>query len=415
MIYSQFTLSGDDSSSHSLPLTALIQSQPKLNHGQIFQLIDSALSFEACLYHQVLPLALEGDRVVLGMVNPEDTAAIEYVGRILSYMNYSLVAQPMAVEAHKALLSTYLNRSKETKPVKEKLRSPAVKTLGEKTAEVSPNDKPTYILVERKDLASLENDAPKADNPTPTPKAVSPSTDNRAIKQSPPQVSHTPKAVSLSRDNRAINQSSPQATQALPDLQVQASHQSSSTTVLKTLPPKKLLQELLGRVLEKGIGRLYFEQKSPQRGRIICSQNGNLQCALPDVPVQVFQALINELKQLTHLPLEPVKEPVQAEIERFYQKERLLLRLRVIPGTQGEQATLQVLRGAALQFYQQQQVTHQSRDALAIANQLQQKLNQLRERTKLNANFHSERYESLMALNQVLDSVEQQLEKLKNL
>lgn len=392
MIYSQSPLSGDDSSSHSLPSTASIQSQPKLNHEQIFQLIDKALSFEACLYHQVLPLALEGDRVVLGMVNPEDTAAIEYVGRILSYMNYSLVAQPMAVQAHKALLSTYLNRSQETKPVKEKLRSPAAKTLGEKTAEVSPNDKPTFILVERKDLASLENDLPKSENPTPTPKAVSPS-----------------------RDNRAIKQSQPQAAQALPDLQVQASHQSSSTTVLKTLPPKKLLQELLGRVLEKGIGRLYFEQKSPQRGRIICSQNGNLQCALPDVPVQVFQALINELKQLTHLPLEPVKEPVQAEIERFYQKERLLLRLRVIPGTQGEQATLQVLRGAALQFYQQQQITHQSRDALAIANQLQQKLNQLRERTKLNANFHSERYESLMALNQVLDSVEQQLEKLKNL
>ena len=392
MIYSQFPLSGDDSSSHSLPSTASIQSQPKLNHEQIFQLIDKALSFEACLYHQVLPLALEGDRVVLGMVNPEDMAAIEYVGRILSYMNYSLVAQPMAVEAHKALLSTYLNRSQETKPVKEKLRSPAAKTLGEKTAEVSPNDKPTFILVERKDLASLENDLLKVENPAFTLKPVSPS-----------------------RDNGAIKQSQPQAAQALPDLQVQASHQSSSTTVLKTLPPKKLLQELLGRVLEKGIGRLYFEQKSPQRGRIICSQNGNLQCALPDVPVQVFQALINELKQLTHLPLEPVKEPVQAEIERFYQKERLLLRLRVIPGTQGEQATLQVLRGAALQFYQQQQVTHQSRDALAIANQLQQKLNQLRERTKLNANFHSERYESLMALNQVLDSVEQQLEKLKNL
>lgn len=414
MIYSQSPLSGDDSSSHSLPSTASIQPQPKLNHEQIFQLINSALSFEACLYHQVLPLALEGDRVVLGMVNPEDTAAIEYVGRILSYMNYSLVAQPMAVEAHKALLSTYLNRSGETKPVKEKLRSPAAKTLGEKTAAVSPNDKPTYILVERKDLASLENDPPKSENPARTPEAVSLSRD-QAIKQSQPQASPTPKAVSPSRDNRAIKQSQPQAAQALPDLQVQASHQSSSTTVLKTLPPKKLLQELLGRVLEKGIGRLYFEQKSPQRGRIICSQNGNLQCALPDVPVQVFQALINELKQLTHLPLEPVKEPVQAEIERFYQKERLLLRLRVIPGTQGEQATLQVLRGAALQFYQQQQVTYQNRDALAIANQLQQKLNQLRERTKLKANFHSERYESLMALNQVLDSVEQQLEKLKNL
>jgi len=86
-----------------------------------------------------------------------------------------------------------------------------------------------------------------------------------------------------------------------------------------------------------------------------------------------------------------------------------------MPGTHGEQATLQVLRGAALQFYQQQQLAHMSRDAVAIAVALQQKLHQLRNRAKLSASFHSEQYKSLMALNQILESVEQQLENLKNL
>lgn len=410
MIYSPSEVGDDDSNGQSLISSASIQSQPKLDCEKIFQLIDKSLSFEACLYHQVLPLAVSGNCVVLGMVNPEDTAAIEYVGRILSYMNYSLVAQSIAAEAHKAVLSAYLKRNGD-KPVKEKLSSSAVKTPAEKTAEVSPNDKPTFILVEREDRASLNKDRPKTENPA-APKAVTPG-DNR-VKNQFNQAASTPKAVPQAGENQLKKQSLPEAAQALPNLEVQATHHSANEEVLK-MPPKKLLQELLGRVLEKGVGRLYFEQKSPQRGRIICSQNGNLQSALPDVPVQVFQALINELKQLTHLPLELVREPVQAEIERFYQKERLLLRLRVIPGTYGEQATLQILRGTALQFYQQQQVAHQSRDAIAIAGQLQQKLNQLRDRTKLSIGCHFERYESLMALEQVLDSVEQQLEKLKNL
>ena len=385
MIYSQAATGDDDSSAQSLLSNASIQDVP--DRDRIFQLIDKLLSFEACLYHQVLPLALEENRVLLGMVNPEDTAAIEYVGRILSYMNYSLVAQSIAAEAHKAELSAYLKRNGD-KAVKE-IPSVAAKAPEEKTASVSPNDKPTFILVEREDLANLKKDRPKTENPDFTP------------------------TVSEAQDNQLKKQFLPQAAQALPKLEVQASHQSAEK-VLK-MPPKKLLQELLGRVLEKGIGRLYFEQKSPQKGRIICSQNGNLQSALPDVPVQVFQALIKELKQLTHLPLELVREPVQAEIERFYQKERLLLRLRVIPGAHGEQATLQILRGTALQFYQQQQVAHQNRDAIAIADRLQQKLNQLRDRTKLSINSHSQRYESLIVLEQVLDSVEQQLEKLKNL
>lgn len=371
------------------------QQQPKLNHEQIFQLINRTLPFEACLYHQVLPLGLSGNCLTLGMVDSEDTTAVEYVERILSYMNYLLVAQPIDAQTHKSVLSAYLN-STATPQVTEKhspsegnLSAHTAKLPEEKTSQLSPNDKPTFILVEREDLTSLKNNQPKAKNPSPV------------------------KIVSSSRENQLTKQSN-EAAQALPTLLVQASHQSNSVEVLKSLPAKKLLQELLGRVLEKGIGRLYFERKSSQRSRIVWSQNGNLQCVLPDIPMQVFQELINELKQLTHLPLVPVKEVLQAEIERFYQKERLLLRLRVMPGKYGEQATLQVLRGEALQFYQQQQLAHLSRDTLAIAQVLQQKLSQLQERAKLNARFHCERYESLTALNQLLDNVEQHLENLKN-
>ena len=314
---------GETSPSNASPSKTLHQ------HEQIFQLMDSTVSFEACLYHQVLPLALSGNGFLLGMVNPEDTAALEYVGRIISYMNYTLVTQAIEVEFHKVVLSAYLKHTQASKPVTESGHSSAKKTQVEKTDVVSPNDKPTFILVEREETSLKDNQA-KTQNPSPRLRVVS-----------------------QTRENKQTSSNA----QALPHLAVQVSHQSGSVEVLLTLPPKKLLQELLGRVLEKGIGRLYFERRSLHRGRIVYSQNGNLKCVLPDIPVQVFQELIDQLKQLTHLPLVPVKEPLQAEIERFYQQERLLLRLRVIPGKYGEQATLQVLRGEALKFYQQQQLT----------------------------------------------------------
>uniref|UniRef100_A0ACD5GZI3 Uncharacterized protein n=1 Tax=Desertifilum tharense IPPAS B-1220 TaxID=1781255 RepID=A0ACD5GZI3_9CYAN len=43
-----------------------------LDREQMFHLIDGVLPFEACLYHQVLPLSLEGSVLNLGMVDRED-------------------------------------------------------------------------------------------------------------------------------------------------------------------------------------------------------------------------------------------------------------------------------------------------------------------------------------------------------
>lgn len=379
MLYPQRQPSEDKAIDRSFQPNTPIQNP---NREQIFQLIDSILSFEACLYHQVLPIAKEENRVTLGMVDPEDKPALDYVERLLSYMNYCLVSVPITTQLHQEMLSAYLKQAGANKPATEKhsiaAGHPAAQTAAKSSEEIasaSPNDRPTLIL-EREEVFVCESE-PTTSAPSPTPVAS-------ATKQ------------------------------ALPALKLHSIDLSSSVEVLKKLPPKRLLQELLGRVLEKGIGRLYFEQNSPQRGRIVCSQDGNLQCVLSDISTLVFQALIGELKLLVHLPLEPALNPKQAEIERFYRQERVLLRLQVMPGKYGERATLQILRGAALEFYQQQQLAHLSSDALAIAEQLQQKLHQLRQRATQSANLHSERYQSLMALDRVLESVEQQLQQLKH-
>ncbi|MCY7407795.1 MAG: hypothetical protein LH631_10570 [Alkalinema sp. CAN_BIN05] len=54
----------------------------------IFSLIDQVLPFEACLYHQVLPLLLMDNQLRLGMVDLVDVSALEYLRKVLAYFQY---------------------------------------------------------------------------------------------------------------------------------------------------------------------------------------------------------------------------------------------------------------------------------------------------------------------------------------
>ena len=92
-----------------VPSTTQTQWEQELDREQIFQLIEKILSFEACLYHQVLPFRLEDNNLFLGIVNPQDDEALNYVSRILSYLNYIMVTQLITSETYRALLLEYLN------------------------------------------------------------------------------------------------------------------------------------------------------------------------------------------------------------------------------------------------------------------------------------------------------------------
>jgi hypothetical protein len=83
-----------------------------------------------------------------------------------------------------------------------------------------------------------------------------------------------------------------------------------------------------------------------------------------------------------------------------------------MPGIYGEEATLQVLRGAALKFYQQQQLTRIGRDALGISQQLSIKLHELQERLLLNPSLDSQQLEALVTLNQLVKNLDQQIKIL---
>jgi type II secretory ATPase GspE/PulE/Tfp pilus assembly ATPase PilB-like protein len=182
--------------------------------------------------------------------------------------------------------------------------------------------------------------------------------------------------------------------------------------VLDSLPPEELAQELLGRVLMKGIGRLYLEQQATH-GRVLWSQEGVVQSVLETLPADRFQGLIDELKQVAGLSKTRLKQSKQLDIERIFDHERLLLRFRFMPTEHGEEATLQVLRGAALRFYQQQQLSVLERDALGIAKQLQGKLSELRDRAYAESTLSGARLEILPALSRLLQEMEAEIKTMQ--
>ncbi|MBW4434086.1 MAG: pilus assembly protein PilB [Pelatocladus maniniholoensis HA4357-MV3] len=356
-----------------------------IEREQVFQLIENFLSFEACLYHQVVPLKMEDNSLLLGMVNQEDNAALDYVHRILSYINCTLVLKNITGDIHRKILSSYLNYKNTSHS--------ATQEQPEQQSTSTPQP-PTNSNLTQTENTLLELDS------LPNPQANSMS--HPVVVTNP----HTTEAKQTEQGNYHVV-----TTGNLPILSVPTAEEFSPVETLLTLPPKKLLEELLGRVLAGGIGRLYLE-RLPYTGRILWSENGVLQSVLEKVPLSVFQGVMNELKRFGSLPVITLAEPKQVERECLYQQDRLLLRLRVMPGMYGEEATLQVLRGAALKFYQQQQLTRLSRDALSISQQLSYKLHELQERILVSRNVNSSQIESFNALNNLLQNLDQHIKKL---
>ena len=87
----------------------------RVDLNQMFTLIDGILPFEACLYYQVLPLSIEGSRLNLGMVDPDDRGAADYVRRMLSYINCSIVSCKIPSDWHRNILSQYLSYTAKSK------------------------------------------------------------------------------------------------------------------------------------------------------------------------------------------------------------------------------------------------------------------------------------------------------------
>ncbi|MBD3880853.1 hypothetical protein IFO70_03695 [Phormidium tenue FACHB-886] len=392
----------------------------RLSVAQMFILIDRVLPVEACLYYQILPLFLEGSLLYLGMVNPRDPAAAEYARRIVSYLNYSVMPRSISSEALQATLTAYLSHvgshvgKQATERASFNHSTPDAVASGtsstDQAPEANPGDRNTLIVDSPEELDSPSLDQPSLLKPSLSKPGSSVSSRADLIIKANASFlrrnSQKPAGIPASSAPRSLP-----PLESLPVLTVQAHHPGSPLQTLSGLPPLELLQELLVRVLADGIGRLYFECHAGY-GRVLWSQDGVLQSVLEGLPLAQLRGMIKELKQVVHLPPQPVERLRQAEAEYLYDHHRILLCCRFMPSNHGEEATVQVLRGAALKFYQQQQVSKLERDALSIANQLQNKLKEIRNRTHAEPGLVSAKSETLPALSQLLQGMEELLDDL---
>lgn len=386
--------------------------ETRVNPDEMFTLIDGILPFEACLYYQVLPLSIEGSRLNLGMVNLGDFAAAEYVRRQISYINYSVVSWQISSDWHRDSLSRYLSHSAKVKQLRHRAAVVEPEVSSTPNADAYLNSQAT-LVVDSPD--ELERELLNSDHEagrwlkTSTERPLQPQPPEPVAAPQPPEPAAAPQTETAAPPPVVV----PAAPHPL-ELVVQGHFRSLPLESLSQLSSKAMMEALLSRVLEEGIGRLYFE-KHADYGRVLWSKDGVVQSALERIKPDVFQGVINELKRMTHLSMISLTKAKQVEIERLYQGDRVLLRFRVMPSARGEEATLQVLRGTALRFYQQQQIDNLGRDALSIAQTLQQRLDDIRERARQTLNFSAARQETLPAIIQMLRQMETQIQEMMQL
>ncbi len=376
---------------------------------QMFRLIDKLLPFEACLYYQILPLAVEGSCLKLGMVHPDDTATLDYLRRILAYQNYSLEIQVIKAEALQAMLSAYLKNTGNSQQPAQDAQTPTPATkhsdsrvgeekLHKKSDRINRDTLPTLIVDSPQELIQEINSA------------------NAQPASGPTQERPTGKS-DLKRDNKdtGARQKTPVSKERVAGA-YPSPHHVYDSTVLTTLSPQQLLKELLRRALSGTIDRIDCERHLYE-GNILCSRDNVLHCAISGLPLPVLQGVIDELKRIGSLPLMPVQQHQRVEIERCYQQESLLLRLQIMPSQYGDEATLQVFRGEALKAYKQQQLSILWREALSIGEKLQRKVNQICDVYGSDSlqGASSAPMLNKEALNHLLESVEQQLSTLSPL
>ncbi|MEN9229933.1 MAG: hypothetical protein Q6L68_03415 [Thermostichus sp. DG02_5_bins_236] len=277
----------------------------KIDRTRVPALIAQYLPVEICIYYQVVPVALDTDSLILGMVDPQDLAALDYVGKMLAYSQISVEPMPLTFQQQQDLIAYYFSHPPDPAEVAQ-LRSQA--QANRVTREV----------------------------PAPQPPLLGSNTSPPAKQTSPPP---------------------PQT--------------ESEETV------QQLLNSMLRRALDERADQIFVEPQEGSLCRVRYRQQGILRELFKELSESVRAKLVASMKRMMMLDPALIGEAQQAEVERVYKGEPLVLQLRIIPQRSKEGAILNILRGEALQKYQQNQNNSRVTEALAVAQQAHQIMQQL--------------------------------------
>ncbi|MGL5793721.1 MAG: hypothetical protein ACRC06_04820, partial [Waterburya sp.] len=182
---------------------------------------------------------------------------------------------------------------------------------------------------------------------------------------------------------------------------------------LPQLMPQLSWQKLLEQAFKHQTEQIHLTRYSdreawatPNRGSIIVYKNEESQSFIERVPLPIFCSLIDEMKRMARLPQEISAHPQKVVLERFYDQERILLRLEFMLQNNKEKVMIQILRDQALRIYEQQQLDKISEQALQLAQQLEKTLR------KIQAGFDTAKLTNLRELQTVQSRINHQLKLL---
>ena len=367
----------------------------ELNLEQTFRLVEKYIPLRLCRAHSIIPLKFQDHCLTLGIVDPKNPHVHTIVTKLLGRKQLKLTGQQLDQKTFQLLLSSYLNYQQRNNLAlaQKSITATAPNSSDPDQTDCSPG---THIMGEGDEKQSFDpfsippigqgSMSGRVANDARATRIFDESKDgelrefNEKESQSNIPAIHVPNApVQL----REVESDTAGVGAVYNRLNLKPSYLDKPLDSLINLPAKQLWQELLGRILSKGIGRLYFENYADE-GRIFLSESGVMKEALYGLPIRTFYGVLNEFKRLAHIPPVPVLKAKKAEMEQYYLDERILLRLTIIPGKHGEEGTLQVLRGQALVFHQQKQMDDQGQEALEIAQQLERKLRHIYLRSQIN-------------------------------
>ena len=360
-------------------------------------LIDVVFPLELCLHHQILPLELNNDLLVVGMVDPQDKETIQYLTPIINSFGYSFHIQYINAQTHQLILAAYLklapkntvssNSERTSIAVTPSQNAPTLFEIPKEVAATSSQNAPTLFEIPKEVAATspeqsiYERTTFIVENEEKTDKMQSRYREceaTRSIEPSPrSEIFFSEPQINQIESNNNISDTKPILDKSLV-LNFSSAHLDRPTEHLKKLPPEILWEELLARILTEGIGRLYL-QKHNRYGRIICSNNGVVQFSLDNVALNLFEGVIKEIKKMAKMPLTLLEKNKKLAIHKYYNYERILLRIEFFISKFGEEITIQVLRGQALKFYEQRQADKTIEQAIYLSQKLEKSLKKIRQ------------------------------------
>jgi len=417
------------------------------NSKEIFQLIDQVFPLDSCRHYEVLPLKLDGNRLVLGMLDPNKDESLRFVNSVVKVFKYDLEVQLIDLQTHQIILANYPQNTPKVSQQQEDRNKTVIDTNFNPHAPLKGVDKPRIVdsaptiishseaMPASKPKASELNDLPpdldflKDLELTPQPKqeVARAKPDSAAtVFEIPPEFMNQKPANSLDEKATIIaeNPADLPTKEAPEDPELTFEEAQISQLIAETLGKgsSKLIepetanflpelssqlswQRLLEKAFQHRIDYLKLSRYS-DRGAIIAEQNKDILSAIDQIALPIFCSLIDEIKRLARLPHDVANHPKKVVLERFHEQERILLRLEFSAQEKLEEVGIQILRGKALKAYEQQQIDRVSERALELAKQLEKTLR------RIQACFDSAQLNNLTELQTVHSRINHQLRLL---